>query len=317
MKIIIHTPVSTVRRNGNHRTATEWAKLLRDEGHQVHITSRYDGKLADLLITLHGEKGHQAAELFRSKHPGKKIVLALTGTDIYPAPSATTLESMAWADGIIVLQSKAMEKVPPGFHEKTRIVIQSAPDNLHRPQTDSAEFRVCVAAHFRDVKDPLLTADAARRLPADSAIQIYHAGGILDSKYADLVAREENENPRYHWLGELSPEDTAELLASCHLMVLSSHNEGGARVVGEALCCDTPVLSTRIDGVLGLLGDSYPGFFPLGNADELAALLQQCETDPVYYQTLQNAANALKGQFAPEKERESFLALIHEVDSTK
>ena len=72
----------------------------------------------------------------------------------------------------------------------------------------------------------------------------------------------------------------ADLIASSRLMVMSSLFEGGARVVGEAMVHGTPVISSRIDGVVGLLGDDYPGYFLPGDTAELAALLNRFETDP-------------------------------------
>jgi glycosyltransferase involved in cell wall biosynthesis len=42
--------------------------------------------------------------------------------------------------------------------------------------------------------------------------------------------------------------------------------EGGANVVIEAVRSGVPVLASRIDGNVGLLGAGYDGFFPVGDA---------------------------------------------------
>jgi len=42
-------------------------------------------------------------------------------------------------------------------------------------------------------------------------------------------------------------------------------------VIIEALASGTPVLASRIDGNLGLLGDDYAGVFEPGEATGLAA----------------------------------------------
>jgi putative glycosyltransferase (TIGR04348 family) len=314
MTILLITPGSSVRHSGNRCTASQWADLLKSQGHEVIVCYDIPETLpvarTDLLIAMHGVKCHNAIARYRATQPDRKILLALTGTDIYPAPSETTYESMAWADGLIILQEKAFEKIPPPFHAKTTVVIQSVQKRSDHPAGQSHYFEVCVVGHFRDVKNPLLTAKASHLLPPESRLRIRHAGGILESKYGTLVAQEQRENPRYHWLGELSSESVVELLASSDLMVLSSHNEGGARVIGEAIVHGTPVLSTRIDGVLGLLGESYPGFFPDNDAAALSALLWRSESDPAYFANLKNASDALSKRFEPEAEARSLREAI-------
>jgi glycosyltransferase involved in cell wall biosynthesis len=55
--------------------------------------------------------------------------------------------------------------------------------------------------------------------------------------------------------------------------------EGGAHVLMEAVCSGTPVLASRIDGNVGLLGEDYAGYFEAGDARGLAAVLMACR-DP-------------------------------------
>ena len=44
----------------------------------------------------------------------------------------------------------------------------------------------------------------------------------------------------------------------------------------EAVASGTPVLASRIDGNVGMLGADYAGYFPWGDADALAALILRC-----------------------------------------
>jgi putative glycosyltransferase (TIGR04348 family) len=312
MKTLLLTPASTIRRTGNRRTASEWVDILEAAGHEVTLSATYGDEAADLLVALHADKCHDAILRFHSLHPEGRILLALTGTDIYPAPSAASLESMRTADRILVLQEKALAKIPDDLCDKAVVIVQSARRIAARPEAPSGFLEVCVVGHFRDVKDPLLTARAARFVPEDSTLRIRQAGGILEDKYADLVALEESGNPRYQWLGELDRESTARLIASSDLLVLTSLNEGGARVVGEAFVHGTAVLSTRIEGVTGLLGDDYPGFFPVGDPEALAALLIRYETDEGFRHELAACVDELAPRFDPAIEREKFSKLVAE-----
>jgi len=308
MEVFILTPTSPIRSTGNRGTAYQWASMLEKSGYSVAVGSELPEPLPDLLVVLHAGKCHDAAIEFKRRHPSGKLIVGLTGTDIYPAPGEAALESMRFADALIALQSQAPEQIPIELRKKTHVIVQSAEQIISGTEKNADGFRVCVVGHLRNVKDPLLTAKAARLLPAESKIQVFHAGGILEPEYEALVESEMAENPRYHWLGEQSPEETSRLLATSQLMVLSSHSEGGGRVVGEAIVHGTPVLSTRIDGIVGLLGEDYPGFYPVGDAESLATLLQRCETDHEFFAHLQSTADP--ALFSPETESRLLSELV-------
>lgn len=314
MTILLVTPGAKVRHSGNRCTASQWAEILRRQGHRVVVCYDVPETLpsaeADVLIAMHAVKCAGVIAAYRRAFPSGKILLALTGTDIYPEPSTVALTSMRESDGLIVLQEKALEKIPLDCRDKATVVIQSVRPLPIQTKPESEFFDVCVVGHLREVKNPLLTARASRLVPAGSRLRVRQAGGILETVYAPLVAQEERENPRYQWLGELSSDEVSELLAASDLMVLTSHSEGGARVIGESIVHGTPVLSTRIDGVIGLLGESYPGFFPDDDPDALAAMLSKCETDSGFYFRLLEASAALTCRFSPEAEARALGAAI-------
>lgn len=265
-----------------------------------------------ILIGLHAERSHESIVNFSQEHPNGRVILALTGTDLYPALSSTSLETIDLADRIVVLQKMALKQLPPASRPKSRVIIQSAV-RLSQKSSEPDTFDVCVVGHLRDVKDPLRTAKAARLLPPDSKVRVLHAGGILDPKYQALVEAEQTENPRYRFLGELDEQETADLISQSRLLVVTSHQEGGARVVGEAVVHGTPVVASRIDGVVGLLGPDYPGYFETGDTDGLAALLSRCERDDSFSTQLMKLTSQLANQFAPETERQAWLDLIAEL----
>ena len=61
-----------------------------------------------------------------------------------------------------------------------------------------------------------------------------------------------------------------------HLLIHASRMEGGAHVIMEAVTSGTPVLASRIDGNVGMLGADYAGYFPWGDPHALAALILRC-----------------------------------------
>jgi glycosyltransferase involved in cell wall biosynthesis len=83
-------------------------------------------------------------------------------------------------------------------------------------------------------------------------------------------------------------------------------------VVSEALACRVPILSSRISGSIGLLGDDYPGFFECGDTGELAELLRRAEVDAAFYRSLKTACRGREWLIEPRLERDTWEALLAE-----
>jgi len=163
------------------------------------------------------------------------------------------------------------------------------------------------------VKDPFRAAQAARRLPASSRIRIVHLGAAETPGWAAAAKAEMAINPRYVWRGDRPRADVRRLLGRARAMVLSSLSEGGANVISEAVAAGVPILTTRIDGSLGLLGRDYPGYFPVGDTEALAQLLTRIETDPAFLKRLKRTIARRAPLFRPAREKAEWKSLIEEV----
>jgi putative glycosyltransferase (TIGR04348 family) len=297
-------------------TALRWARILRKRGWHVVMGESWDGRDCDLLIALHARRANTSAVRFKRKHPDLPMIVAATGTDVFTdvADSGEAAESFGLATRIVVLQPRSIDKLPEDAREKARIVYQSVtspPDRCKARPTDA--FEVVSIAHLRPVKDPLRPAFAARLLPAASRIRVVHLGGLIDEFMKDELETEQRENPRFRWQGEGTRASTLEALARAHLFVSSSRHEGGANVVSEALAVGTPILATAIPGSLGLLGDDYPGVFPVEGTQQLADLMLRAETDPDFYRALEEACRERRHLTEPARELESWRELLTEV----
>lgn len=315
MRIGILTPSSPVRQTGNRTTAQRWARFLRELGHRVCVRQEYGDEPYDLLIVLHARRNAAAVERFRQLHPERPVIVALTGTDLYNdlRGSAEAQRALDLATRLILLQAEGMAELPESARAKARVIYQSAEPPRGRPAPLARVFEVCVIANLRAVKDPLRAAWAARRLPPTSRLRITHIGAALEREWAEAARAEMACNPRYRWLGELPRWRTQRLLARSRLLVLSSCAEGGANVLSEAIAASVPILATRIPGSVGILGPDYPGYFPVGDTEALAALLWRAETDRAFLQALRASVRRVRPLCSPVRERRAWRALLQEL----
>jgi len=293
-------------------TALRWSRILRALGHRVRIEPQYRGQQCDLMIALHARRSHPSVRRFRRRYPTRPLILALTGTDLYRdlGSSRSAQRSLKLANWLVTLQPLGIRRLPKSLRSKAMAIFQSAvcPKTSPRPRTD--RFQVSVIGHLRPVKDPLRAAVAARLLPASSRIQILHVGGALNTALAKRARRESRSGRRYRWLGEVSHSKALRILAQSRLLVLTSKLEGGANVIGEALACGVPVLSSRIDGSVGLLGPKYPGYFAVGDSRGLARLLLRAERDAKFLGRLRSQCKQRARYIRPERERKAWERLL-------
>lgn len=315
MKVCLVTPAPPRSRKGNRVTALRWARILRGLGRRVVIRQEYGGERCDLLIALHALYSFPSVECYRSTYPDAPLVLALTGTDLYGAihAHAEARKALELATRLVVLQPRGLAELPEGVRGKARVIYQSVPSPRVKPAPRADRFEVCVMGHLRPVKDPFRTALAARLLPPDSRLRVLHLGAALSAEMARRAHAEAAANPRYRWLGDVPHWKALRVLARCRLLVLTSEMEGGANVVSEALAVGVPVLSSRIAGSVGLLGEDYPGYFPVGDTRALAQLLSRAETDAAFYVSLRDWCARLRPLVDPARERRSWAELLREL----
>jgi len=314
MKICLVTPAPPGSRSGNRVTAERWARLLDELGHETSVHERWDGEDCELLIAVHARRSADSIERYAAAHPGNPLIVGGAGTDVYEkARDPRTAAAFERATRVVVLQPAAIEALPAAVRERARAIYQSAPSPGLPPARRADVFQVCALGHLRAVKDPFLLAEAVRRLPASSRVHAVQAGAALDEGTRERAQRETADNPRYRWLGELPHDEARDVLRHSQLLVLSSRAEGGANVVSEALAAGVPVLSTRIDGTTGLLGEDYPGLFPVGDVAALAALLERAESDRAFLMKLSLACAEKAELVRPEREREAWREILGEL----
>jgi glycosyltransferase involved in cell wall biosynthesis len=89
--------------------------------------------------------------------------------------------------------------------------------------------------------------------------------------------------------------------------------EGSCNAMCEALALDVPVVASHISGLIGTLGEDYPGYFPIEDTQALAEQLRRAESDRAFYAELQARGKEAAKLLEPKRERQAWADLIAEL----
>jgi putative glycosyltransferase (TIGR04348 family) len=308
-RVLLVSPALAQDNNGNWRTAARWARFLGGVG-QVRIARDWDGTPCDAMIALHARRSAAAIARMREAQPGLPIAVVLTGTDVYRdiAYDEAALHSLECATRLVVLQADALDRLDAEHRAKARVILQSATRRRARPSVRHVDL--VAVGHLREEKDPATLMAAARRLPAGTRIRILHIGGALEPAFAELARATMAGCPHYRWLGGLPRETTRRRIARAHALVHMSRMEGGAQAIIEAVCSGVPVLASRVGGNVGLLGEDYGGYFPVGDDAALAGLMERLAAQPAFRAALAAQCALREPGFLPGVEQQRVRALL-------
>jgi putative glycosyltransferase (TIGR04348 family) len=309
--ICIISPALAAANNGNWQTAKRWQHMLATDYH-VEIMLQWDGKPFDAMLALHARRSADSIAQWAAKFPEKLIVLALTGTDLYRDIAVDPLaqQSLKLAHQLIVLQDMGPKSLPAEFQSKCQVIFQSTP-RRQSVQKTTQKLRALMVGHLRSEKSPETYFAAARALAQRSDIVLDHIGAPLDADLGKLARRLAAEVPSYRYLAEQAHSQTRARIARAHVLVHPSRMEGGAHVVMEAVMSGTPVLASRIDGNVGMLGEGYDGYFPWGDVQALVNLLLRCKNEPQFLDHLNKQCALRSPLFEPRAEQAALLQIVN------
>ena len=313
-EIVIVTPALADANNGNWQTARRWASMLRTR-YRVRLAADWERGDEALMIALHARRSAPSAANWKAlRTDGAPLIVVLTGTDLYrdiaSDPSAQT--SLRSADRLVVLNELGARSLPAALRPKAHVLLQSCA--ARRPLAKTRRhLRAVMVGHLREEKSPQTYFDAVRRLEHRPDILFDHAGAALDSSLGSQATALAAACPCYRWLGALSHSEARRCIQAAHVLVHPSRMEGGAHVVIEAIRSGTPVLASRIDGNIGLLGDDYGGYFAVGDSEGLANSLRQLRDDPAKLDRLQQQCSARSELFSATQESAALHGLVAEL----
>ena len=75
-----------------------------------------------------------------------------------------------------------------------------------------------------------------------------------------------------------------------------------------------PVIASKIDGNVGLLGTDYEGYYPVQDENALRALLMRLEDEPKFLKRLAAQICALKPMFTEKRELDEWKRVLSELN---
>lgn len=317
LRTVIVTPSLADANNGNWRTAERWRRFLAPlcPARMVKDWPDAQADADSVMIALHARRSAAAIAAWHARRGDARLAVVLTGTDLYRdiATDAAAQRSLDRAGTLVVLQERGPLALPAALRHKARVIFQSAPARA-APARTQRRLRALMVGHLREEKSPETLFAAARLLAGEEDILMDHIGDALDAALGRAARQAMADCPRYRWLGGLQHARTLRRIRRAHLLVHCSRMEGGAHVIAEAAAAGTPILASRIDGNVGMLGEDYAGFFPWGDAAALAALLRACRAsqgapDGLLVRLAAQARERAR-LFAPEAERAAVRELL-------
>ena len=314
-KLILVTPALAAANNGNWQTAKRWARFLGAD-YRVRIAEAWQGGDETVMVALHARRSASSVSAWRAAHPKAPLLLVLTGTDLYRdiARDAAAQQALKHADRLLVLNELGIRTLPAAMQAKASVCLQSTPARAPLMKT-GRHLRALMVGHLRDEKSPGTYFEAARLLAHRHDILLDHIGAPLDSTLGAEAQALAQTHPHYRWLGALPHATTRQRIQAAHVLVHCSRMEGGAHVVIEAITSGTPVLASRIDGNLGLLGADYAGCFDWDDAPGLVTLLERARDDPLMLPALQTQCASRAALFEPARERQTLLDVLAKLTS--
>ncbi len=308
--IVIVTPALADANNGNWQTARRWARLL-SAAYRVRLAAAWSEGGEDLMIALHARRSAASIQAWREQRGAAPLGVVLTGTDLYRdiETDAQAQRSLELADALVVLNTHGVGRLPTALRARAQVVLQSCPARQAVPKP-ARHLRALMVGHLREEKDPGTYLRAAERLSERTDLFFDHIGGALDPALGEQATRLAERHPRYRWLGPLPHGQVRRRIQAAHLLVHASRMEGGANVIIEALRSGTPVIASRIDGNLGLLGDDWPATFEVGDDAALATLIERARDEPAMLADLQRRAAERAPLFSPEAEHAALMRVV-------
>ncbi len=318
MKVLVTTPYERSSLQGNTVTAMRMVSILSEAGMDAEMLCKGEQinelAVADVLIALHARKSAHFIDDFDRVNPDGKMIVFLTGTDLYrdiPNGCKICEASMDRADALVVSQEVSLTSVPYKFRDKSTVVHKSIqlPELELNAEAEPGLFSV--VGHLREVKQPFMAVESLQLL--DDSVRLVLLGDAVALDYGGAAQSWQFKEPRFKWLGRLEYVETLKWMQRSVATINTSLVEGGANSVGESIVLGVPVLASRIEGNVGMLGADYEGYFSPDDKQGLADLMSRVIHDADLSVRLRDQVKERSKIFLRENEKQDWIKVIQKI----
>ncbi|MGJ8657869.1 MAG: glycosyltransferase [Akkermansiaceae bacterium] len=290
--------------------------ILVDAGVDAEVlSSGEEVGVADVMIALHARKSAHFTEDFIELNPTGKVIVYLTGTDLYsdiPDGCPICEQSLERADALVVSQEASLASVPEKYRAKTVVVHASIqlPVEVVDDSVTEPDLFLCVG-HLRAVKQSFMAVKSLQLL--DESVRLVLLGKEVDVDSGEIARKWEVEDSRFQWLGGVSYKESLKWMQRSVVTINTSLMEGGANSVGESIVLGVPVLASKVEGNVGMLGEDYVGYFSANSEQELAELMYRVLNDQCFLSKLRDQVGVRSKRFLRESETKDWVNLIQKI----
>jgi glycosyltransferase involved in cell wall biosynthesis len=221
----------------------------------------------------------------------KPVIITLRGSDVARAEHS-------WLDrfilGLAVRTSVTVICVSEAMAERARRQFPHRAADIHaclngvdeaffrivRTPSDGPSLRVLAVGNLIRLKGFDVLIEAVARAHCRDQVRVCIVGDGIEEEALHALAAARGVSACFEFAGRLPVVEMPSRFADADVFVLSSYSEGRPNVVVEALASGLPVIATDLEGVRGMVVDGDTGWLiPAGNADRLAAALDQANAD--------------------------------------
>ena len=272
-RIAIFSPAPSRLPCGNNTTLRRISSSLRAQGHHVEAVHLGDARANDsawidgsplsrfdILHALHAFKtGPRVLETARALDI--PYVVSATGTDLNedlecPERRGTVLDVLRNAAAVLVPSPDLEEMIRGRARVLTPCVVVPKGVEVEdlRDREDPARVVFLHVGGWRKVKNNLFALEPLAKLVREiPAVELRFLGPVIDP---ECHARWERIRDRYPFAvdgGLVEPEGMAAEFAAASVVLNTSHSEGGANAILEAMAFAKPVLASNVPGNAALV----------------------------------------------------------------
>ncbi|MEX2033096.1 MAG: glycosyltransferase family 4 protein [Candidatus Colwellbacteria bacterium] len=161
-----------------------------------------------------------------------------------------------------------------------------------KPTNLEKEYDMIFVGRLEPNKGIGIFIDAAKKLDAKAIIV---GDGPLVGSVRSRTGHSGTKIDVHGWARD--SREVAELINRSKILVMPSYNEGGPRVVLEAMACGVPVLATPVGIVTDIIKDGESGVRIGWDSKDIAEKSEKLLNDPVQYEKYSRAGIELAKQF--------------------